>query len=161
MERTLDLFKNLPKKPSAGRKKTRRKHLAIYIDGASRGNPGPAGIGVVIRDEEGKLLLRSSRGIGTATNNVAEYRALIAALTEAAAFSPAHVEVFSDSELLVRQVRGEYRVKNADLKKLFEKVKALLSPLGSFTISHVAREENREADRLASQATRRLSRKPG
>lgn len=161
MERTLDLFKNLPKKPSAGRRTTRRKHLTIHIDGASRGNPGPAGIGVVIRDEAGKPLLMFSRGIGTATNNVAEYRALIAALMEAAAFSPSHIEVFSDSELLVRQVRGEYRVKNADLKKLSEKVKVLLSRLGGFTISHVAREENREADRLASQATRRPSRKPG
>ncbi|MCX5868246.1 MAG: ribonuclease HI family protein [Proteobacteria bacterium] len=127
--------------------------LVIHIDGASRGNPGPAGIGVVIKNESGSALWKSGQSIGTATNNVAEYQALITALKSALALTSGRVLVYSDSELLVRQVRGEYRIKNPGLRQLFREVEILASQFQSFKISHIPREENREADRLASQAT--------
>ena len=126
----------------------------INIDGASHGNPGPAAIGVVIRDEQKKVLASISKTIGRTTNNQAEYRAIIAALEKASRLGINEVEMRSDSELVVRQINGRYRVKNAGLKPLYEKVKLLQSQMTSFTITHVPREENQEADNLAGKALR-------
>ena len=133
------------------------KSMLIWIDGAARGNPGPAAIGVVIRDEPGATLARLSRYIGKTTNNQAEYRALIAALEKAVQLGARKVSVYSDSELVVRQITGRYRVKNAELKPLFQKVTQLQSRLESFSISHIPRCQNAAADRLANEALDRGS----
>jgi len=139
-------------KPPAEKTRQSPSLLVIHIDGASRGNPGPAGIGIVIKTESGSSLLESGQSIGTATNNVAEYRALIAALQAAHSLTSGRLQVFSDSELLVRQIRGEYRIKNPQLRPLFQEAEILISQFQSFNISHIPREQNQEADRLASQA---------
>ena len=128
------------------------KKAVIYADGASRGNPGPAAIGVTIKDKRGKLITLISQRIGRATNNQAEYRAIIAALEEATGLGAKQVDIHSDSELVVRQINGRYRVKNADLKPLYQKVKQLQNRLTVFSISHVPREQNKEANRLANMA---------
>jgi len=126
--------------------------MAINADGASRGNPGPAAIGATIKDEQGGLIARISRPIGRATNNQAEYRAVIAALHEAVRLGAQKVDIRLDSELVVRQLSGRYRVKNATLKALYQEAKGLLELLETVTIRHVPREQNREADRLANMA---------
>ncbi len=126
--------------------------VVICVDGASRGNPGLAAIGATIKDEQGKLIARISQGIGRTTNNQAEYRAVIAALEEAIRLGAGQVELNSDSELVVKQIKGEYRVKNAALKPLYQRVKQLQSSLESFTINHIPRQQNKEADRLANMA---------
>ncbi|MBI5420233.1 MAG: ribonuclease HI family protein [Deltaproteobacteria bacterium] len=128
------------------------KPLLLRTDGASRGNPGPAGIGVVIEAEGTGERTELCDYIGETTNNVAEYRALILALTEAEKLSPSSVTVLSDSELLVRQLNGEYRVKSANLKPLFLEAVRLLRRLPGARILHVDREENHEADLLANRA---------
>ena len=126
----------------------------INIDGASRGNPGPAAIGVVIRDEQKKVLAHISRAIGRTTNNQAEYKAIIAALETVSRLGITEVDMRSDSELVVRQINGRYRVKNAGLIPLYMKVKQLQSRMTGFTITHIPREENKEADSLAGKALR-------
>jgi len=128
------------------------KRLTIYTDGASSGNPGRASIGAVIRDGQGKTVSRISRSIGHATNNQAEYRAVIAALEEAARLGAGEVEIRSDSELVVKQLKGKYRVKKATLRPLYQKVVQLTGSLEAFTITHIPRTQNREADRLAHRA---------
>ena len=128
------------------------KSMLIWVDGAARGNPGPAAIGAVIKDEQGATLARISQRIGKTTNNQAEYRALIAALEKAVQLGARKVSVYSDSELVVRQITGRYRVKKAELKPLFQKVTQLQSRLESFSISHIPREQNTEADHLANEA---------
>ncbi len=128
------------------------KRVVIHSDGASQGNPGLAAIGATIKDEQGKLIARISQRIGRTTNNQAEYRAIIAALEEAARLGARQVELNSDSELVVRQIKGEYRVRKATLKPLYQRVKQLQSSLESFTIHHVPRQQNIEADRLANKA---------
>jgi ribonuclease HI len=128
------------------------KRLIIYTDGASLGNPGLAAIGAVIKDERGKLVANISRRIGRATNNQAEYRAIIAALEEAVRFGAEEVDVKSDSELVVKQINGRYRVKKAALRPLYQRVVQLSDSLAGFTIIHVPREQNTEADNLAHQA---------
>ena len=128
------------------------KRLVIYADGASSGNPGPAAIGATLKDEQGKLIASISQGIGRATNNQAEYRAVIAALEKAVKLGAKQVDINSDSELVVRQINGKYRVKNAALKPLYQQVKQLQSLLESFTITHIPREQNTEADSLANEA---------
>ncbi|NLL19716.1 MAG: ribonuclease HI family protein [Clostridia bacterium] len=125
--------------------------LVIYTDGAARGNPGPAGIGVVIQNDKGEVIQEISGFLGQATNNVAEYTALTTALEKAVALNAQEVQLFTDSELIVKQIKGEYRVKNEGLKPLYQKAKGLIQQLGSFTITHVPREKNKEADRLANQ----------
>ena len=130
----------------------RLKKVVIYADGASRGNPGPAAIGVIIKDKQGRLITSISRRIGRATNNQAEYRAIIAALEEATKLGANQVELLSDSELVVRQINGEYRVKKATLKPLYQQVKQLQSQLKGFTITHIPRHQNTEADGLANKA---------
>jgi ribonuclease HI len=126
--------------------------VIINADGASRHNPGPAAIGATIKDERGRLLASISRHIGRATNNQAEYRALIAALEKAIGLGARRVDIRLDSELVVKQMKGRYRVKNAALRPLYLRVGELLSKLEGFSITSVPREQNAEADRLANAA---------
>lgn len=131
-------------------------HVRIWVDGACRGNPGPSSLGAVIALPEGPVLRELSETLGHATNNIAEYTALIRALEAARDLGASGVEAFSDSQLLVRQVAGEYRVKHEGLKPLHARVLALAGEFASFRFSHVPREENRRADRLANEALDRL-----
>ena len=124
----------------------------IYVDGASRGNPGPSAIGATIKDEQGKLIARISQGIGRTTNNQAEYRAIITALEKAIRLGARQIELNADSELAVRQIKGRYRVKNSALKPLHQQVRQLQNQLESFTINHIPRQQNQEADELANRA---------
>ncbi len=122
------------------------------IDGGSRGNPGPAAYGVVIRDGSGELIAKLKKYIGRMSNNVAEYYGLIAALDYAQSHKIRALRIESDSELLVKQMRGQYKVKSADLQPLFERAKKMTQGFESFRIDHVYREQNREADALANDA---------
>jgi ribonuclease HI len=124
-------------------------HIA-NIDGASRGNPGPAAYAIVLHDPAGKIVLELAKNLGRETNNVAEYYALLAALDYAAAHGIHALRIRSDSELLVRQMQGRYKVKSVDLKPLHERASKLARQLGYFAIEHVRREMNREADALAN-----------
>jgi ribonuclease HI len=126
-------------------------HIA-HIDGASRGNPGPAAYAVVIHDPAGQLVLELAKRIGRETNNVAEYYALLAALDYATSQGIGALRIQSDSELLVRQIEGRYRVKSSDLKPLHERASKLIRQLAYFAIEHVPREQNRDADALANLA---------
>ena len=126
-------------------------HIA-NIDGASRGNPGPASYAVVIRDPSAKIILELAKNIGRETNNVAEYYALLAALDYATSHNISALRIRSDSELLVRQMQGRYKVKSADLKPLHERASKMAKQLGYFAIEHVRRELNRDADALANVA---------
>ena len=121
-----------------------------YIDGASRGNPGPASYAVIIRSPNGEVRDRLKKEIGKNTNNVAEYYSLIAALDYALAHRISKLRVRSDSELLVRQMKGHYRVKSFALRQLHEKARKLAGSLAYFSIEHIPREQNREADALAN-----------
>jgi ribonuclease HI len=122
------------------------------IDGGSRGNPGPASYGVVIRDPRGEIVAKLKKYIGRMTNNVAEYYGLIAALDYAQSHGISALRVESDSELLVRQMRGQYKVKSAELRPLFERARKMSHAFASFKIEHVYREQNAEADALANEA---------
>lgn len=126
-------------------------HVA-NIDGASRGNPGPASYAVVLRDPAGKVVLELAKNLGRETNNVAEYYALLAALDYAASHDIAALRIRSDSELLVRQMQGRYKVKSPDLKPLHERAAKLARQFEYFVIEHVPREQNRDADGLANVA---------
>jgi ribonuclease HI len=129
------------------------KRVVICTDGASLGNPGLAAIGATIKDEQGRLIVRISQRIGRATNNQAEYIAIITALEEAIIkIGATHVALNSDSELVVEQINGRYRVKKPALKPLYQKVKQMQSQLQSFSITHIARQQNIEADELAHLA---------
>ncbi|HWY20570.1 MAG TPA: ribonuclease HI family protein [Candidatus Acidoferrum sp.] len=127
-------------------------YLIAHSDGGARGNPGPAGYGVVIQDQSGKKVARLSEYLGHQTNNFAEYQGLIAALEYAVQHGPKALRLISDSELLVRQIKGIYKVKNATLKDLHGRAKELIAQLDWFQIGHALREHNREADRLANEA---------
>ncbi|MBI5583234.1 MAG: ribonuclease HI family protein [Deltaproteobacteria bacterium] len=127
---------------------------SIHSDGAAKGNPGPAGAGWLIRDGQGRVLSRQFQYLGLGTNNEAEYRALIGALEEALALGGQAVTVYSDSELLVRQLNGEYRVRSLHLKDFFNRAQDLLRRFQEYVILHVPREQNREADLLANQAVK-------
>jgi ribonuclease HI len=124
----------------------------VNIDGGSRGNPGPASYGVVIRNPRGETVAQLKKYIGRMTNNVAEYYGLIAALDYAQSHGIRALRIESDSELLVQQMRGRYKVKSADLLPLFERAKKMSQSFESFRIDHVYREQNREADALANEA---------
>ena len=126
--------------------------VILNIDGASRGNPGPAAIGVTIKDENNRLIGHIAEKIGNTTNNQAEYLALIAGLKKAISLGAKEISVNSDSELLVKQVQGHYRIKNAGLKELYSEVVKLVYSLASFRIVSIPREQNREADKLANMA---------
>jgi ribonuclease HI len=126
--------------------------VIIYADGVSRGNPGPAAIGATLKDETGRLLASISQAISKTTNNQAEYRALITALKRATQLGATEAGIYLDSELVVKQLTGSYRVKNAALKPLYDEARRLLSKLSGFTITHVPRRHNSEADKLANAA---------
>ncbi|MFC1901595.1 ribonuclease HI family protein [Chloroflexota bacterium] len=126
--------------------------VIIQTDGAARGNPGPAAIGATLKDEKGNLIAGISRRIGVTTNNQAEYLAIIAALEEAISLGAGHVELKADSELVVKQLNGSYRVKNAALKPLYQKAIRLIGSLEGFKIAHIPRAQNAEADKLANKA---------
>ena len=126
--------------------------IVAYIDGGARGNPGPAGFGVRIESPDGALVDEFSEAIGTATNNVAEYRGLLAALEWARAHDHHAVHVRSDSLLLVEQMLGNYKVKNAGLQPLHAKARLLVHEIGRVTFEHVGRSKNAHADRLANAA---------
>ncbi|HTB92972.1 MAG TPA: reverse transcriptase-like protein [Candidatus Sulfotelmatobacter sp.] len=138
-----------------GEAEPERKVVAAYqanVDGGSRGNPGPAAYGVVVRDPRGEIVARLKKYIGKNTNNVAEYFGLIAALDYAQNHGIRALRVESDSELMVKQMRGQYKVKSEELKPLFERAKKMSQTFESFRISHVYREQNKEADALVNQA---------
>jgi ribonuclease HI len=126
--------------------------LIAHSDGGARGNPGPAGYGVVIKDETGRKVAALSEYLGHQTNNFAEYQGLIAALEYSIQHGPKALKLISDSELLVRQIKGIYKVKNATLQDLHGRAKQLIAQLEWFSIGHALREHNQEADRLANDA---------
>jgi len=130
---------------------TRGAAARANVDGGSRGNPGPAGYGVHIEQDDGTVV-ELKESLGLTTNNVAEYSGLIAALRWAASHGVSRLHVRADSELLVKQMRGEYRVKSPGLQPLFEQARALARQIGSVTFEHVRREFNKDADRLANEA---------
>jgi ribonuclease HI len=128
--------------------------VTLYVDGSSKGNPGEGGAGVIIRNELEGIVLQSKRYLGIVTNNVAEYQALILGLHEAKELGAQDVEICLDSELVVNQINGVYRVRDSKLKPLEGEVKRLLKHFARWVIRHIPREENREADRLAREAVR-------
>jgi ribonuclease HI len=129
----------------------------LSTDGGARGNPGPAAFGYVLETDDGAVLAAHGEAIGVATNNVAEYRGLVAGLARAVELGVDEVEVVSDSELLVKQMRGEYRVKNAALRDLSLDAARLARQIGSVTYTAVRREHNELADRLVNEALDRAS----
>jgi ribonuclease HI len=134
--------------------------LVAHVDGGARGNPGPAGFGVMLRDASGNAVAELSEYLGQQTNNVAEYSALLAALNYALQHGFTALRVFSDSELMVKQIKGQYKVSNAALKVLHGNARGLIARLDSFSITHVLREKNRDADRLANAAMDRGMKRP-
>ena len=127
-------------------------YLVAHIDGGARGNPGPAGFGAVLYDESGTTVAELSEYLGKQTNNYAEYSGLLAALNYALEHGGKALRVFSDSELMVKQIKGQYKVNNPALKELHGKARVMIGRLDSFAITHVLREKNKDADRLANQA---------
>jgi ribonuclease HI len=146
---TKPLFPNREDSPRAN---PPAHYLTAHSDGGARGNPGPAGYGVVIQDESGQKVAHLSEYLGHQTNNFAEYQGLIAALEYAVEHGPKALKLISDSELLVRQIKGIYKVKNPTLKDLHARAKELIAQLEWFSIGHALREHNQEADRLANAA---------
>jgi ribonuclease HI len=134
--------------------------VIAYADGASRGNPGPASLGAVVYDEAGRELHRVSRALGRATNNQAEYSAAIAALEAALGLGAREVELRMDSELVIRQLSGRYRVKNPGLIPLYKRILALRQRFQRVTLVHVPRAQNRVADGLANEALDRRTPEP-
>lgn len=126
--------------------------IKIYSDGGARGNPGPAGIGAIIYDAKGQVLAEISEFLGTATNNQAEYKALIAALKKAKELEVKELECYLDSELVVKQLKREYKVKNADLAPLFLQIHNLTISFKNISFHHIPREQNKVADKLANLA---------
>ncbi len=126
--------------------------LTVNVDGGARGNPGPAAIGVVVRNDDGAVVEQVGETIGQATNNVAEYRALLRGIELAAAQGADEVELIGDSELIVRQIEGRYKVKHADMKDLHAQAKAMLADFDRWSIRHVKRAQNADADKLVNQA---------
>jgi ribonuclease HI len=148
-------WKNEMKKGEIGSLFQEGSHLFIYIDGASRGNPGRAGAGIWIMNGVGKKMAELSRFLGHKTNNEAEYWALLLGLREAKRLGGDSIRIFTDSELVERQIKGLYRVKNLNLKALYKAVLPRLKEFSSFEIESIPRERNHEADRLANQAIER------
>jgi ribonuclease HI len=129
------------------------RRILIYTDGAARGNPGPAGLGAILRDAEtGAVLVELARFLGVRTNNYAEWTAVEEALREALALGASQVDLRMDSELVARQISGRYRVKHPDLKPIHARVMAMLGQLKGYTVGHVPRELNKDADRLSNVA---------
>lgn len=130
------------------------KKIVIYCDGASKGNPGQAAIGGVLKDDKGSTLEKISKRIGVKTNNEAEYTAVITSLEKARALGAEEISLYTDSELVAKQIKGLYRVKKESLKPYYNKVISLIRQLKSFKVTHVTRDKNAEADRLANEAYR-------
>jgi ribonuclease HI len=126
--------------------------LTVNVDGGARGNPGPAAIAAVVRDADGELVAERGERIGRATNNVAEYRALLLGIELATENGADELELIGDSELIVRQVEGRYKVKHAEMKELHAEVKRALAPFEKWSIRHVKRAENADADALVNEA---------
>ena len=124
----------------------------LYTDGAARGNPGPAGAGAYICTDDGEIVAEIAEYVGETTNNVAEYRALLAGLKRLVHLGINEAEILADSELMVRQLQGRYRVKHPNLRPLYTEAVALLKKIPRHSIRHIVREKNKEADRLANQA---------
>jgi len=128
------------------------KKIEIYVDGGSRGNPGPSGIGVVILDAGGKKLKELSKYIVEATNNIAEYNALLYGLEEALILRADDIIINTDSELVAKQLTGDYRVKDPNLRPLFDRAINMLKSFNNFEVRHIKREMNKEADKLVNKA---------
>ncbi|MGD9736843.1 MAG: ribonuclease HI family protein [Solirubrobacterales bacterium] len=126
--------------------------LTVNVDGGARGNPGPAAVGVVVRDADGEILVEHAERIGRTTNNVAEYRALLLGIATAREIGGTELDLVGDSELIVRQVEGRYKVKDATLRELHAEATRQLGQLESWSIRHVKRAENADADRLVNAA---------
>jgi ribonuclease HI len=126
------------------------EEAVLWSDGAARGNPGPAGIGIMLKTKDGRVLVAEGRFVGRTTNNVAEYKALLLGLERALECGVRRLDVRADSELLIKQLKGQYRVKNAGLKPLVAEARALIQRFESVKLEHVRRELNVEADRLAN-----------
>lgn len=135
-----------------------RDMLEIFVDGACRGNPGPAGIGIVIK-RGGKTVAEISRPIGEATNNIAEYSALVCALQEALVLKAARVNISTDSELMFHQLTGSYKVKDQKLKFLYDQVQQLKRGFANVALVHIPREKNKEADKLAASSLHNINKK--
>jgi len=140
-----------PQSLFAGQNAHKKGKLLLYTDGASRGNPGEAGAGMVILDGQGEEIAAQGRYLGTCTNNVAEYKALLMGLSQASQLGGRSIEIFLDSQLIVRQIQGLYKVKSSDLQPLFAKAQELLSTFENYEITHIPREKNKRADQLANQ----------
>jgi ribonuclease HI len=143
-ERSPGLFPTYSKAPDS--------YLVAYIDGGARGNPGPAGYGVLLKDQSGKKVAALSEYLGHQTNNYAEYSGLIAALEYVLQHGQKALKVISDSELMVKQIRGQYKVKSPSLQELHQRAQSLIRQFDWFSIQHVLRAQNREADGLANAA---------
>ena len=126
--------------------------ITAHCDGGARGNPGPAGFGAVVQDSEGKVLAELSEFLGIQTNNFAEYSGLLAVLDFALKHHHPRLRVVSDSELMVKQIQGAYKVKSPGLKPLYEEARKRIAGLEAFEITHALRHKNKDADRLANQA---------
>ncbi|QSQ13573.1 ribonuclease HI family protein [Myxococcus landrumensis] len=126
--------------------------VRVYSDGAARGNPGPAGAGAVVTDPDGQVLARLGRFLGTQTNNTAEYQGLLLGLRHAKSMGAREVDVYADSELLIRQLGGQYQVKSATLKPLFDEARKLLATFARVRLHHIPRAKNGEADEMSNRA---------
>jgi len=137
---------------------TLEREAVLWTDGAARGNPGPAGIGAILKSETGEVLYTGSEYLGHTTNNVAEYKAVLLGLAGALAQGVSRIEVRADSELLIKQLKGEYRVRSPGLKPLFDEARRLIARFTSVKLTHIRRELNGEADRLANQGIDKVGR---
>jgi ribonuclease HI len=147
--------------PDAGSGTSSSRVMIAHIDGGARGNPGPAGYGAHIIDGDGRLVAELSDYLGVQTNNFAEYSGLVAALEYAVEHGYGTVKVVSDSELLVKQMKGQYKVRSAALQEIYQEARALVRKLDRFEIRHVLRHLNKDADRLANQAMDRGAKSKG
>ena len=147
-------MKDMATSPIQGSPERGLQKVTLYVDGSCKGNPGEGGAGVVIKDEQARPVSYIKRYLGSVTNNIAEYQALILGLQKAKQLGSQEVEIYLDSELVVNQINGVYRVRDSKLKNLEREVRGLLKHFARWVMTHIPREENREADRLAREAVR-------
>lgn len=148
----METLQNLFREAAQHLRRQEQEIWTLFFDGASQGNPGPAGAGAVLLDGQGQIRVQLTKYLGRATNNVAEYHGLLLGLESALQLGVRRLQIFSDSELVVRQIRGSYRVRHPRLQPLYQTAKTLLQKLDSYDIAHVYRYQNCEADRLARDA---------
>jgi ribonuclease HI len=156
----MSLFPDSFEEPSARPTKKAGEWISAHCDGGARGNPGPSGYGAVLKDEAGNVLAELSEFLGIRTNNYAEYSGLLGCLQWALDHGHRHLRVVSDSELMVKQIQGKYKVNSPDLKPMWEEAKRRIRQLDGFEISHALRHKNKDADRLANEAMDRGMGKP-